>query len=245
MNRFYYTTNSLSSKIFSLTSLPLTFFLTHAIVELCINLKGSEFLNKRIKELRNNEKLTLKKFGDRLGVSEGAISNLEKGKRNLTEQMLKAICREFNVNEEWLRNGSGEMYIKNTTFNLDEYAKSRGATSLEIELIKSYLKIPKEVRESVLDSFKKTLSSHPDTPCSFSEEKDGQILCTFGNNATNIGNNYLDTAKEDYIKNNLNSASTMTSTALNTTEKEKYVQEIEKTLEPEKRLSVLQNSKNA
>ena len=66
---------------------------------------------ERIREARNALGLTLEKFGDRLGVTKVAISNLEKGNRNLTEQMTKAICREFNVDYMWLTTGDGEMFI--------------------------------------------------------------------------------------------------------------------------------------
>ncbi len=66
--------------------------------------------NERVKQLRKSLDLTLEKFGDRLGVTKVAISNIENGKRAVTEQMSKAICREFNVNEDWLRNGVGDMF---------------------------------------------------------------------------------------------------------------------------------------
>ena len=66
--------------------------------------------NERVKQLRKSIDLTLEKFGDRLGVTKVAISNIENGKRAVTEQMSKAICREFNVNEDWLRNGVGDMF---------------------------------------------------------------------------------------------------------------------------------------
>jgi transcriptional regulator with XRE-family HTH domain len=68
---------------------------------------------ERIREVRNTLGLTLEKFGDRLGVTKVAISNIEKGNRNLTEQMTKAICREFNVDYMWLTTGDGEMFIDN------------------------------------------------------------------------------------------------------------------------------------
>lgn len=68
---------------------------------------------ERIREVRNTLCLTLEKFGDRLGVTKVAISNIEKGNRNLTEQMTKAICREFNVDYMWLTTGDGEMFIDN------------------------------------------------------------------------------------------------------------------------------------
>ena len=60
---------------------------------------------ERIKEVRNSLGLTLEKFGDRLGVTKVAISNIEKGNRNLTEQMTKSICREFGVDYMWLTTG--------------------------------------------------------------------------------------------------------------------------------------------
>lgn len=68
---------------------------------------------ERIREVRNTLGLTLEKFGDRLGVTKVAISNIEKGNRNLTEQMTKSICREFNVDYMWLTTGDGEMFIDN------------------------------------------------------------------------------------------------------------------------------------
>lgn len=68
-------------------------------------------MNERIRELRKYLGLTLEKFGARLGVGNTAISKIEHGTTNVTEQMLLSICREFNVNEKWLRDGTGEMFI--------------------------------------------------------------------------------------------------------------------------------------
>ena len=64
-------------------------------------------MNKRIMLLRKELNLTLEKFGQRIGVTRAAISNIETGNRKVTEQMFKSICREFNVREDWLRNGNG------------------------------------------------------------------------------------------------------------------------------------------
>lgn len=68
-------------------------------------------MNERIKELRKSLGLTLEKFGERLGVSRAALSNIENGNRSVTDQMFKSVCREFSVNEEWLRDGTGEMFL--------------------------------------------------------------------------------------------------------------------------------------
>ena len=71
-------------------------------------------MNTRIKEIRKNMGLTLEDFGKKLGVTRSAISNIENANRNLTDQMIISICREFNVSEDWLRTGNGEMFIPKT-----------------------------------------------------------------------------------------------------------------------------------
>lgn len=69
---------------------------------------------QRVREVRKSLGLTMEKFGASLGVGKTAISNIELGTRNLTEQMLLSICRVYNVNEEWLRSGTGEMLVPMT-----------------------------------------------------------------------------------------------------------------------------------
>lgn len=97
-------------------------------------------MNERLKELRKSLNLTLKDFGKHLGVTDAAISRLEKGERNLTEQMLLAVCREFNVNEDWLRYGVGDMY----SIQDDEYTK------IVVAIDKGDLK----ARQAILDYWK-------------------------------------------------------------------------------------------
>lgn len=65
---------------------------------------------EKIKAIRKSLNLTLEKFGQKLGVSKGAISAIENNNRNLTNQMAKSICREFNVNYDWLMTGEGDMF---------------------------------------------------------------------------------------------------------------------------------------
>ena len=60
--------------------------------------------------VRDKAQLTMEQFGSRIGgVSKSTISNIENDNRNLTEHMLKSICREFDVNEKWLKTGEGDM----------------------------------------------------------------------------------------------------------------------------------------
>lgn len=74
-------------------------------------------MNERVKELRNALGLSAEKFGSKIGVTRSAISKMELGVCNISEQSIISICREFNVNEEWLRNGTGEMF---NTLSQDE-----------------------------------------------------------------------------------------------------------------------------
>lgn len=67
---------------------------------------------ERIRALRTSLGLSLEAFGEKLGVTRAAMSNIERGQRNLTDQMAKSICREFNVSERWLRTGEGKMFLE-------------------------------------------------------------------------------------------------------------------------------------
>ena len=67
-------------------------------------------MNARIRELRKNAlKMTQKDFSTRLGLSENFIWQIEKGEREPSDRTISDICREFRVNEHWLRTGEGEM----------------------------------------------------------------------------------------------------------------------------------------
>ncbi len=71
---------------------------------------GAMTQGKRVKELRKMLGLTLEKFGENLGVGKSTISDIENDRRFLTKHMLKSICREYGVREEWLRDGNGEPF---------------------------------------------------------------------------------------------------------------------------------------
>lgn len=67
-------------------------------------------MNNRIRELRKNvQKMTQKEFSARLGLSENFIWQIEKGEREPSDRTISDICREFHINERWLRTGEGEM----------------------------------------------------------------------------------------------------------------------------------------
>lgn len=67
-------------------------------------------LNERIKQIRIKLGLSQDEFGRRLGVTRGAITNIELNKVDPKPLFVDLICREFGVNEIWLRTGEGEMF---------------------------------------------------------------------------------------------------------------------------------------
>lgn len=73
---------------------------------------------ERLKFLRNQLNLTTRAFGSAINMSGGAITNMEKGTRNITDRTIRDICREYNVNPEWLINGNEPMF-EDVTSELD------------------------------------------------------------------------------------------------------------------------------
>ena len=67
-------------------------------------------MNERIRLSRKHLGLTADAFGEAIGIVRSAVSNIESGRRQPTNQLITSICREFNVNETWLRTGEGEMF---------------------------------------------------------------------------------------------------------------------------------------
>ena len=68
-------------------------------------------MNKRIESVRKEKGLSRASFGSKIGVSGDVINNLERGRVEIKDHMVLLICKEFNVNEKWLRTGEGEMFL--------------------------------------------------------------------------------------------------------------------------------------
>ena len=68
---------------------------------------GGEALHTRIKKLRKSLDLTQQKFADALGIKQTTVASYEIGRIVPSDSTIKLICREFDVNEDWLRTGEG------------------------------------------------------------------------------------------------------------------------------------------
>ncbi len=135
---------------------------------------------ERIKSIRKTLGLTLEKFGDRLGVTKVAVSNIEKGNRNLTEQMAKSICREYNVNYDYLIAGTGEPFSDAPQTTLDELCEQYRCDALDRSIIQEYLELDEADRQVIKEYIKKVAmriatddmtTLMPDDPDMFEDEE--------------------------------------------------------------------------
>lgn len=122
---------------------------------------------ERIRLLRKEHlHLSQEAFGERLGVSRSVIKNIELDALARPDQklsLIKLICKEFSINEDWLLNGVGPMFAEPETFSLDNFAKEHGATDLELEILKAYFQIDPEIRENLVEHFRNCLATSHST----------------------------------------------------------------------------------
>lgn len=111
---------------------------------------------KRVREIRKKIGLTLEKFGQPLGVGKTAISNIENEERSLTDQMAKAICREYNVNYLWLTEGKGDMFTTTPESVVDELAEDFKLDDMDKKIIEKYLELSDEQR-AVIKQYLKSI----------------------------------------------------------------------------------------
>lgn len=106
-------------------------------------------IGDRVKYLRKKELgINQESFGKQINVSGELVSNLERGERQLTDRTIADICREFNINEEWLRNGKGDIFKIDET-NLDFLVARYGSnlTKTQKLIIAAVLKMTDKERE--------------------------------------------------------------------------------------------------
>ena len=120
-------------------------------------------IHERIRYLRKDVLgMNQTEFAERLGLKQGSFSSIESGSSTVTDRTIKAICMVFNVREEWLRTGEGEMYSSAELFSLDRFVAERGATELELAIVKAYFELDPAIRQAVLEHFRAHLTADPD-----------------------------------------------------------------------------------
>lgn len=115
-------------------------------------------MNARIKELRTALHLTLEGFGDRIGVTRAAVSKWENGDRGIADSMVVSICREFGVNERWLRTGEGEMFEQTRETVLDKLCAEYDLGAEHRAIVEGFLDLTPQDRDAVLKYFHNVFS---------------------------------------------------------------------------------------
>lgn len=137
-------------------------------------------INERIKDFRKNVvHMSQADFALKLGMKQTSVSTFERPGGTVTDPTVKALCLAFNLNETWVRDGTGPMYTEEPMFSLDRFVRDHGGTDLEIEIMKAYFELDPEIRKKVWDHFKARfpsigppgLDDVPGTP----EELEGQF----------------------------------------------------------------------
>lgn len=103
-------------------------------------------MNSRLKDIRKALRLTQKEFAARLGITDSGISRLEKGQNQLTDQLIRAICREYKVNYEYLKNGIGEMFVEVPQTVVDELCEQYDLDDFDRIMLQEYLKLDESSR---------------------------------------------------------------------------------------------------
>ena len=115
-------------------------------------------MKERIKMLRKNIGLTQPEFGEKIGVKGNTVTGYENGIRSPSDAVIKAICREFNVSEQWLRTGEGEMFDKVDPD--EEFVKIMVEIQAQndefiISAMKAYWELPEEHKQVIRDLIRK------------------------------------------------------------------------------------------
>lgn len=123
-------------------------------------------MKDRIRQLRKELGLNQTEFGERIGVKQTTIAGYETGAKNPMESVVLSICREFNVNEDWLRTGEGEMFKERSPSeeigyyveDLLEYdGQGNPFYDMIIEMMKTYVELD-EKSQAVIRSYFQSVS---------------------------------------------------------------------------------------
>lgn len=118
-------------------------------------------MNERIKAIRKALDLTMEQFGKRIGLSKSAISLIESGKNGTTDQTITSICREYNVNEHWLRTGEGEMFDASEASALDRLAEAYHLDDRKKAVVSAFLRLSPSDQEVILRYVEALAAAHP------------------------------------------------------------------------------------
>jgi transcriptional regulator with XRE-family HTH domain len=108
-------------------------------------------IGERIKEVRKALGINQTDFAARLGSVQNTITGYETGRRVPSNQVIASICREFRVNEEWLRTGAGEMFVPSPASIVDELAEEYHLCPEAQAMVEKFITLDPEAQLAVFD----------------------------------------------------------------------------------------------
>ena len=124
-------------------------------------------MNERLLAIRNHFNRSQKSFGEALGVSRDVIASLESGRVPIIDALIKLICREFGVTEQWLRTGAGSMLDDSKPSILARLSEEKQLTPREQAIVSAFIDLPPQDRAAIMrymDSLVEKLSQAPPDP---------------------------------------------------------------------------------
>lgn len=115
-------------------------------------------IGERIKVLRKEKNLSMEDFGSVIGMGKSAVSRIENGVNGTTDQTIRSICREFGVNECWLRTGDGEMFEQTRETVLDKLCAEYDLGAEHRAIVEGFLDLTPQDRDVVLKYFHNVFS---------------------------------------------------------------------------------------
>lgn len=106
---------------------------------------------ERLKYIRKTLNLTQKNFAKEIGMSQSGYGQIEIGDRPISDRLIKSICMAFNVNENWLRTGEGEMFIKVEDSIFKQLSEKYNLNEKDLSFIKHYLNMNPQNRQYLLN----------------------------------------------------------------------------------------------
>lgn len=106
-------------------------------------------MNVRLKQIRKTLNLTQQEFADRLKIKRNTVATYETGKSNPSDAAVSLICREFNVREEWLRDGTGDMFKAAPSSVLDALAEQYSLSDPAYVMVEKFVKLKPEAQETI------------------------------------------------------------------------------------------------
>ena len=112
-------------------------------------------MKSRIHAVRAQADLTMAEFAKRIGMTTSSISLFASGKATPSDRTVLSICREFGVNEHWLRTGEGEMFEQTRETVLDRLAAEYSLDKEQVSVIENFLDLSPQERTAFLAYMRK------------------------------------------------------------------------------------------